>query len=209
MTPCYRLCKERAVPAGGFTLVELLTALMILCLLSLMAYRGLGALMDARQHVSEETAKWRRTAAFFERFEQDIRLAAPRPVRGHAGAQPGTAPAWLGRADGTPGPSLEFSRFAADETADTARRVTYRMGANQEIELLLWPGLDLAPGTQYLRYAVLTGVTRVELQYLGPDQTWVPNWPVPGVDAAIPRAVQLRIVLQTGEDIARVYALAS
>jgi general secretion pathway protein J len=189
----------------GFTLVELLTALMILSLLALMSYRGLGALLDARQHVSEESAKWRRAAAFFDRFEQDIRLAAPRPVRATS-AGSGVAPAWMGRSEGSPGPSLEFSRFAAAD-ADSARRVTYRLGGNQEIELLLWPGLDLAPGAQFARYPVLSGVSRFELQYLNSDYNWVPSWPVPGAEATMPRAVQLRVVLRSGEDMMRVFAL--
>src|SRR5262249_27229329 len=49
----------------GFTLVELLVALLVLSLLALTSYRGLSAVLDARQHVSAESEKWRRVAAFF------------------------------------------------------------------------------------------------------------------------------------------------
>jgi len=73
--------KTAATIPGGFTLIELLTALLILSALALMSYRGLGAVLDAREHVTKETDKWRRVAAFFARFERDIQLAAPRPVR--------------------------------------------------------------------------------------------------------------------------------
>ena len=62
--------------ARGFTLVELLTALLVLSLLALMSYRGLGAVLDAREHVKLETDKWRHVAAFFARFERDVELAA-------------------------------------------------------------------------------------------------------------------------------------
>ena len=34
--------------ARGFTLIELMTALLVLSLLALMSYRGLGAVLDAR-----------------------------------------------------------------------------------------------------------------------------------------------------------------
>jgi general secretion pathway protein J len=71
-------------------LIELLTALLILSALALMSYRGLGAVLDAREHVTRETDKWRRVAAFVARFERDVMLAAPRPVRSASG----TAPAW-------------------------------------------------------------------------------------------------------------------
>ena len=144
----------------GFTLIELLTALSILALLALMSYRGLSAVLDAREHVDREADRWQLIAKFFSRFEQDVQLAAPRPARASAGA----LPAWPGRVEGTPEPRLEFSRFAPAEGAATARRVAYRLNERQEIELWVWPGLDLAPGVPPARYSLLGGVARFELQ---------------------------------------------
>jgi general secretion pathway protein J len=196
---------KSAPAARGFTLIELLTALLILSLLALMSYRGLGAVLDAREHVSQETDKWRRVANFFARFEQDVQLAAPRPVRAAAG----TVPAWRGRADATSEPRLEFSRFASAEGVDSPRRLAYRLNERQEVELWLWPGLDVAPDALPARYAVLTGVTEFELQYLDANLAWVGAWPTSPRDAAIPQAVRLRIVLASGEEIVRVFALNS
>ena len=191
--------------ARGFTLIELLTALLILSLLALMSYRGLGAVLDARTHVGRETATWQRVAAFCARFEQDVKLSAPRPVR----TASGSAPPWLGNPDAAPGPRLEFSRFASAEGVDTPRRVAYGLNEQQEIELWLWPGLDAASDALPARYAVLSGVTRFEFQYLNADLAWVGAWPTSPRDAAIPRAVRLRVVLASGEEIVRVFALNS
>ncbi|MBI5908403.1 MAG: type II secretion system minor pseudopilin GspJ [Betaproteobacteria bacterium] len=191
--------------ARGFTLIELLTALLVLSLLALMSYRGLGAVLDAREHVRLETDKWRRVAAFFARFERDVQLAAPRPVRFDSGS----APAWRGEAVAAPQPRLEFSRFAATEGVDTARRIAYQLNEKQEIELWLWPGLDVAPGTLPLRYPVLAGVKAFELQYLNPGLTWVDAWPALPGDPPIPQAVRLRIVLASDEEIVRIFALQS
>lgn len=191
--------------ACGFTLIELLVALLILSLLALMSYRGLGAVLDAREHVSRETDKWRRVASFFERFERDVQLAAPRPVR----AASGTAPAWHGRIGTRSEPHLEFSRFASAEGVDTARRLAYWLNEKQEIELWLWPGLDIAPGTTPARHAILTGVEKFELRYLNAELAWVDTWPTAVPDTPVPRAVQLRVVLASGEEIVRVFALRS
>ena len=141
--------------ARGFTLIELLTALLILSALALMSYRGLGAVLDAREHVTKETDKWRRVAAFVDRFERDVKLAAPRPVRSASG----TAPAWRGIPGSATEPLLEFSRFASVDGMDSARRLGYRLNDRQEIELWLWPGLDIAPGALPARYPVLAAVT--------------------------------------------------
>ena len=189
----------------GFTLIELLSALLVLSLLALMSYRGLAAVLDAREHVRMETDKWRRVAAFFARFERDVQLAAPRPVRSDSGF----APAWLGQAVAAPAPRLVFSRFAATEGVDTARRVAYQLNEKQEIELWLWPGLDIAPATLPLRYPVLAGVKTFELQYLNPALIWVDAWPAAPGDPPIPQAVRLRIVLGSNEEIVRVFALQS
>lgn len=189
--------------ARGFTLIELLTALLILSLLALMSYRGLGAVLDAREHVRLETEKWRHLAAFFARFERDVQLAAPRPVRTAAGI----APAW--RAQATPDTQLEFSRFASAEGVDSARRIGYRLNEKQEIELWLWPGLDIAPEARPARYTVLSGVAKFELQYLGPSLAWGDVWPAAPIDSSLPLAVRLRVVLSSNEEIVRVFALKS
>jgi len=189
--------------ARGFTLIELLTALLVLSLLAVMSYRGLGAVLDAREHVRQETDKWRQVAAFFMRFERDVELASPRPVRSGSG----TAPAWLGDPATTTAARLEFSRFASADGVDLPRRVGYRLNEDHQIELWLWPGLDVAPNQPPERYPVLSGVKTFELQYLTPRLAWLDAWPSSPGDPAIPRAVRLRIVLASDEEIVRVFAL--
>jgi general secretion pathway protein J len=183
----------------GFTLIELMCALLILSLLALMSFRGLGAVLEGRDHVRHETQKWRSVDAFFSRFQRDVQLAAPRQVRAASGA----APAWRGQA----GFGLEFSRFASAEGQDAARRVGYRLNPDREIEILLWPGLDLAPNAQPARYTILPGVAQFELQYLDAQLTWADAWPRSERDAPLPQAVRVRVVLASGEELARVFAL--
>ena len=187
----------------GFTLIELLTALLILSLLALMSYRGLGAVLDGRAHAQQETEKWRRLESFFARFERDVLLAAPRPIR----VASGTLPAWRAQAEAPLEPRLEFSRFASVDGVDTARRLAYRLNEKQEIELWLWPGLDLAPSAQPARYPVLSGVAGLELQYLNGDLLWLEAWPPATGNLIIPRAVRLRVVLASGEEFVRLFAL--
>lgn len=195
----------------GFTLIELLSALIILSLLALISYRGLSTVLDSREHIRQETEKWRRVTSFFTRFERDVQLAAPRPVR----IVSDVAPAWQGKLYSTFGgallPSLEFSRFASSMEGDTARRIGYRLSEKQEIELWLWPGLDIAPGVVPARYPVLTGVKKFELQYLNADRTWVDAWPTTIADSpvpaisSVPQAVLVRVTLISGEQLVRVF----
>ncbi len=189
----------------GFTLIELLAALLVLSLLALMSYRGLGAVLDAREHVNQETEKWQHVSAFFARFERDVDLAEPRPVR----ADGGVLPAWIGRPAQATAPRLEFSRFASIDGDDKAQRIGYRLNDRQQIELWLWPGLDRAPGVEPARYPVLTGVSQLDLQYLDSHLAWRDTWPSSPSDAPIPLAVRVTVVLTSGEKIVRLFALHS
>ena len=187
--------------ARGFTLIELLTALLILSLLAVMSYRGLGAVLDTRAHIRQETTKWRHMAAFSARFEQDVHLVAPYPMR----LASGSAPPLIGRPATTGAPRLEFSRFAAAEGVEAPRRVGYGLNERHQVELWLWPGLDASQPPA--RYAVLANVAQLDIQYLGTDPAWGNAWPPAAADDALPRALRLRIVLASGEEIVRVFAL--
>ena len=59
------------------------------------------------------------------------------------------------------------------------------------------------------RHPVLAGVKTFELQYLNPGLVWVNVWPSSPADPPIPQAVRLRIVLDSSEEIVRVFALQS
>ena len=191
--------------AAGFTLIELLVALLILSLLGLMSYRGLTAVLITREHVKGEAEKWRRMETFFVRFARDVRLAAPRPAR----VGSGTAAAWLGRPEPVTEPLLEFSRFASTDGVDRARRVGYRLNDRRQIELWLWPGLDLPPAILPVRYPVMEEVKEFELQYLDSRLAWANLWPTAPGDPSIPWAVRLRIRLESGEELVRVFSLRS
>ena len=59
-------CNPRALfPRRGFTLVELLVALAIFSVMSVVAYRGLNAVLETREHLMVDNRKWRELAVFF------------------------------------------------------------------------------------------------------------------------------------------------
>ncbi|MBW8311958.1 MAG: type II secretion system protein GspJ [Rhizobium sp.] len=187
----------------GFTLVELLTALLVLSLLAMMSWRGLGAVLETREQVLDETRRWQAVAVFCTRFERDLAMASPRPVRS-GGLE---APAFVARTAEQAGPRLELSRFATREGADSPRRIAYQLNDRRQIELWLWPGLDAAPGDTPARYVVLDDVGLLQLDYLDTSLAWVPTWPATPASAPMPRAVRLTIVLGSGERITRVFAV--
>jgi general secretion pathway protein J len=184
---------------AGFTLVELLTALAILSIVGLISYRGLVAVVDTRDRVSAETQKWRGLAAFFERLEHDLSRVGQRAVRDGVKDRPPLV------ADSDTG--LEFSRYAALGAADVPRRIGYALSGAGEIELHVWSGLDVAAHSPAARYTALRGVKLFELHLLDDGGAWQPSWPSGANVSVLPRALRVRVVLATGEDVVRVLAV--
>jgi general secretion pathway protein J len=190
-------CLDRA---RGFTLVELLVALLILALLSVMGYRAVASLTDSEVRLSAEAARWRSLEALFARLEADLRQAQPRAVR----RGNDVVPAWLGSVDLDGNAVLEFSRAGPEfslEAGSAGQRLGYRL-RNGTVEVLYWPYLDAAPQTAATAYALADGIARLTLAYFDRSGAWRERWPV-AADAPLPRAVRVEVVLTQGERVER------
>lgn len=192
----------------GFTLVEMLVALTIFALMSVLAYRGLTAVLETRAHLTEDNRRWRDIALTLAQLEQDLNMVVDRPVRDSGDLQ---QPALVGdpNAIGASAAQLSLSRMGmAWQTgvpADVQRR-GYRLN-NGTLEQLVWPVLDQAPHTVPEVHALLERVKRFELRYLDGAGNWQPRWPLPGVVATLPAAVEVVVELDAGGTLTRVFAL--
>jgi general secretion pathway protein J len=192
----------------GFTLVELLVALIILALLSIAGYKGLNAVLQTRQHLAEETSKWQHLSFFFSRLDQDIAQAVHRPVRDAGGL---TEPEWIGRAAliSPDDAQLTFTRAGVPDQGSNflaPQRIGYRLEEGT-ILLLRWPFPDAAPRAAPIRYPLLEGVSAFTLRHLDASGNWLDQWPPTGQPGTLPMAVEATVVLASGEKIVRVFAL--
>jgi general secretion pathway protein J len=192
----------------GFTLVEMLVALTIFALMSVLAYRGLNAVLQTREHLTEDNRRWRDIALTLAQLEQDLNQVVNRPVRDSGDLQ---LPALVGDplALGANEAPLSFSRMGlAWQTGVLAdvQRHGYRLN-NGTIEQLVWPVLDQAPRSEPAVNQLLERVSRFELRYLDGSGTWQPQWPLPGLAATLPAALEVVIELDGGARLTRVFAL--
>ena len=192
----------------GFTLIELLVALVILALLSVAGYRGLDAVLQTREHIAKETRKWQHLALFFSRLEQDVAQAISRPARDQGGL---AQPEWMGRpvVVAEDEAELTFTRAGiADEGEKmlAPQRIGYRLQQGS-IMLLRWPFPDQAPRAEPVRYALLEGVREFHLRHLDTYGNWLAYWPPGGQAGTLPVALEVTVMLASGENIVRVFAL--
>jgi general secretion pathway protein J len=190
--------------ARGFTLLELLVALSILALLSLLGYRAIAALADGEVRLSSETARWRALDQLYTRLEADARQALPRAAR----TGDTTEPAWIGDVDQDGNAYLRFSRAGPEfsvEAGSAGQRLGYRLH-DGAIEVLYWPYLDVATGSAPVAYALADGVARVSIDYLDRNAAWQPRWPLAG-EPALPRALRVTLTLADGTSVDRTLVL--
>jgi len=186
--------------ARGFTLVELLVALSILALLSVLGYRAIASLTDSEVRLTAETARWRALDALFVRLEADLRQAQPRGPRAAAGREP----AWLAGTDLDGNADLRFSRAGPEfvlEPGSAGQRLGYRL-RDGAVEVLYWPHLDPAPGTAPASYALVEGIRRFRVDYLDSAGGWRERWPAAG-EPTLPRAARVALTLADGETVER------
>jgi general secretion pathway protein J len=190
---------------GGFTLMELLVATLVLAVLSIMAYRGLTAVQESERHLARVAGRWQDISRVVDRLGRDIRQATERP--GFDGRS--RLPAFLGRRDvrpeaggGVEPAQLAFSRGGSD--GQDTRRVGYRW-RDGVLELLLWP-LPEAAGRPPQIYTLLGGLKSFDLAYLDERGQWRDSWPQPGSPVR-PRAVRVNLVFDEGVGVERLFDL--
>ncbi|ADE10733.1 type II secretion system minor pseudopilin GspJ [Sideroxydans lithotrophicus] len=193
----------------GFTLIELLVALFVFAILAVTAYRGLNAVSQTRDRTGQETRKWQSLDRFFARLDGETAQVLQRPVRTANGAE---APAFAGTQFATGSledVQLAFTRSGgidADGVPLPPQRIGYRLRQNR-LELLRWTALDSAPYNVPSVDTLLEDVSEFNLRYLNSRLTWEKQWPPAVADAALPREVEVELVLKSGEKLTRFFSL--
>lgn len=165
----------------GFTLLELLVALAIFAILSLMTFGGLNHILDAREQLEAERLRHQHIIIAMLRMEDDLTQCRNRPVRLEDG---NPSPAFVGREPDSRSlgqPTVECTRggkaiIGRNPAADLVR-IGYRLNDEQQLLRLVWPVLDRAPQTQPAVQLVLENVEELDIRYFYKDK-WYRTWPV-------------------------------
>jgi general secretion pathway protein J len=187
---------------AGFTLLEILIALAVFSVVTLISYKGLESVAQTRTALDVEAKRWRDLSLVFDRMEEDVSQAVDRPWRDQGGVE---QPAMRGtnkpeRKDDQP---LELIRL--DRNRD-AFHVAYRLN-NGRLELLLWNALDLGPREEPQVHVLLENIRGFEATFLDAASQWQPSWPPAGNNKVPPRGVKVKLTLGDDTTVQRIYTL--
>ena len=168
---------SRGTKRAGFTLLEVLIAIAIVALLSLMGYRALAALSESESRLATEAADGARST-FSLRGWKPI---CARRCRARRAAATSREPAWLAGVDSAGNGALAFSRagpeFALDPGApDSDSGIDCAMAASK---CCIGPD-TIGRGTASPTPSSTLGRAQFRLSYLTTTGRWVDTWPLAG-----------------------------
>lgn len=130
----------------GMTLIELIVAIALLALITLIAYRGLSTLERSTGQLTQESERWQDIALFFARFGNDVTQPAVRPI--HTGSpQSETQPASTPVRPDTARSSTPTTQTAVNTVAIMTQSLMMTLGGYADVSnapaLPAWQGRNL------------------------------------------------------------------
>ena len=189
------MVSSRPRPVRGFTLVEILIAMALFAVISVITYATLTSAINVSNHTSVVAKRLADIQRVLMLMERDLIQMAPRPVIDEYGEE---QPAFLITDLSTEG--FEFTRGGYQNPARLNRsllkRVAYEI-RNDELYRRTWEVLDRATQTEpEFEESLMKGVTRFEITAY--DDKWVEKWPPERSDTQqeagpdlLPRAVRI------------------
>lgn len=192
--------------ARGFTLLELIVALAVFGVVSVLAYGGLRTVLDARAATDAMGERLAEIQTAIHLLGRDIEQTVARPIRDDYGdTQPALSGATAGRL------RLELTRTGLTNPTDEPRPALRRVGYALEedtLQRLTWRALDRPPESEARTDPLLTRVESFELRFLDEEAAWHEAWPpLTGMEATPERLpVAVEVVLEL-EDMGRITRL--
>ena len=197
LTPTVHRRRRRSA-AHGFTLIEVLVALLILSVMSALGYSTYRSARISAERAQESLKRTREIEFGLRVMLQDFAQAVPRPIRDPLGTtrQPAL------RAGPTTPTLVDLTRDGWSNTAgmqrSTLERVSYRLNGTtlqRSYQTVLDPTTNNQPVVQDL----LTGVTSIQLNFLDSNQAWNTIWPpatLPFPDSEWTRPIAVEIIIE-------------
>lgn len=190
----------------GFTLIEVLVALVVFSIMAVIAYGGLSSVVETRTQLAAQQDEFKTLIRSVTLLERDLREAVARSVRGNYGEP---TPAIVGDAD-----HMELTRtgFAnpQSELRSNLERVVYRTD-QQKLERGTYPVLDRSPATNVRMITLSERINSFRLRYLDSSNRWWDVWPPPRSERLelLPRTVEFRLDITGYGKINRLVELVS
>jgi len=186
----------KGINVSGFTLLEIMVAIVIFAIMAAIAYSGLNNVLLAREQTEEHSRDLQQLQTAMNWLARDVEQTIDRGVRSEYGEL--LAPLIGNEFEGY---LIEFTRDGWRNPANHARSSLQRVAyAVRDHKLLraYWRVLDRAEDSKPYEQVLLDGVNAVEIRYLADGDEWQTSWPPADLGTnttplTLPRAVEVNI----------------
>ncbi len=191
---------------AGFTLIEVMVALAVFGVMSLLAYMSLGQTLANADMLTERMDRLRAIQRTISYLSTELLQAAPRSVRVELGVDP------IPALQSSPGSefSLQLTHGGWPNPAgvprSTLQRTAYRI-EDGELIRYHWNVLDRTVNNTPIATVMLDQVDSLAFRFLTASDEWIGEWPPLSAQAgpvtSLPRAVEIVLVLPDEGELTR------
>lgn len=194
----------------GFTLIELMVAVIIFAIISIISYKTLSSLVTTKEVVETAQNKWGGVSKTINQMSTACHRAIPLVIRDENGL---IMPAVLGKnkLNSKYDAQLELttSGFIGDPEYGSIppKRVGFRF-VKGKLYLVAWPVLNRVQSTVPDLKLLLEHIAVFNVNFLYPDKQWRDTWPLDSSNiGTLPTALKVYIKMDSGEEITRQWIL--
>lgn len=198
-----------AKTSRGFTLIEVLVAMAIFGVLTMLAYMSLGQTLANADMLTERMDRLQAIQRTMRFLGNDLSSAAPRPVRNELGDD--YLPAMMVSASNSFALAVTHGGWnnPAGLPRSTQQRSIYLL-EDGKLFRVYYTVLDATYSNNAISTEILDGVERLEFRLLQDNGQTTNQWPPLGMQDTIrPRAVEIILTLEVEGEIRRLIEVAS
>lgn len=192
----------------GFTLLEILVAVFIIGIISVIMVRGLQIVISTKNNLERNDAQMQQLNLTMSFLAGDMHNLINRPIT-QANGQ--SVAAVLMHDDATE--TLEFSRGGVSNPLarerSTVQRDAYQL-KNGELIRVTWPVLDQVSHSIPTSRTLLKNITYIKWEFLGNDNRFYTGWPATGAsNQPLPKAVQVTFTIKKLGTVKRFFVVGN
>jgi general secretion pathway protein J len=202
----------QAQAGQGFTLIEVLIAMAIFAILSVLAYGGLNSVMASKEQTEQSLIRLKQLQLTMSKLQRDIEQTVNRDGKDELGG-----PLWKMAASADSNLVLDLTRNGwrnpAGLTRSHLQRVAYRLDEDRLIRMT-WPFVDRAQDSQANEIVLIDNIIAVELRFYDRQGETTDNWPTADAQASgapitLPAAVEVSLEMGDWGKVVRIFRVDS
>lgn len=196
----------------GFTLLEVLIAIVITALIGLGSWQILNSAIVTSERTADKTEELSQLQRSMMLIARDLQQILPRPIRDEYGD---IRPALVSANDEI---KIEFTRAGwrnpLNDPRSELQRVAYVLNDEQQLQRHYWRVIDRAQDSQPREQTLLGELETLEVDYMNDSGGWTDEWPPEASQgnsdpyqafAILPKAIRLRMEHKAFGEITRLF----